>query len=153
MFDERAKTRKILETEAQRVAKLEMREARWYKYGEPEAETAPDCNETTAERMVRQSREAEAEAAAKRNMHSQEDPHTRERLQRLHEVRLPYGAVPRCEICDAAIPYVGCCADCSGLRLEVPAKDYLETLWAGADDGDDSDDEVGSTSETEGART
>jgi hypothetical protein len=153
LFDERAKTRKILETEAQRVAKLEMREAHWYTYGEPKAETAPDCKETTAERMVRQSREADAEDAAKRNMHSQEDPHTRERLQRLHEVRLPYDVVSRCKICDVAIPYVGCCADCSGLRLEIPAKTYLETLWAGADDGDDSDDEVYNTSETEGAPT
>jgi hypothetical protein len=80
LFDARAKTRKKLETKAQRVAKLDMRQAHWHEYGEPETETASDRHETTVPRMVRLSREAEAEAVAKRNIHSQEDPHTRERL-------------------------------------------------------------------------
>ena len=76
------------------------------------------------------------EMEAKRQSTSARTRAVKERLQRLHE--------------DAAIPYVGCCANCSGLRLEIPAIDYLEPLWASADDGDDPDDEVDSTIETEG---
>ena len=150
LYDARAKARKLLEDEAQEVAKRGMRKARWIKDDEPEAEPDPNTHETNAERRTRADwvKYNEAEAA-KRKAEAQEDSKpARERLQLLHEVRLPDGAVSRCKICDAAIPYVGFCADCTGLRLEVPAKDYWKTLRAAAGEGDDSLDSVGDASDS-----
>ena len=39
----------------------------------------------------------------------------------LREVRTPVGVVDLCNICKALVPYVGCCVECAGLRLDLPA--------------------------------
>jgi hypothetical protein len=148
LYDARAKAKQLLEDEAQEVAKRPMRKARWFKDSEPDAKIVANAHETSEERRTRVLREgataARRDAKEKlRCMAEKDNKPARERLQLLHEVRLPDGVASRCNICDAAIPYVGFCADCTGLRLDVPAKDYWKTLWAAAGDGDDTLDSVG----------
>jgi hypothetical protein len=147
LLDARATARNLLEAEAQEVAKLGMREARWIKDSDSTARTSPNSDETSAERMIRELRAAQR-ADLQDPVTKEESTAARERLPFLHEVRLPDGAVQRCKVCDAAIAYVGCCANCTGLWLQVPAKDYFKTVWAAAGDGSDTEDGAGSASDT-----
>jgi hypothetical protein len=113
-----------LDETAGKVANLEMRQARWVEDDDPEAKTAAGQHETSAEKSVRVLREAVAaeEVMGEKGGGKKQ---TQKRLQLLHEVRLPDGVVEQCQICDAAIPYVGFCGECTGLKLDLPAKGFL----------------------------
>ena len=113
------------------MAKRPIRKARWIKDSEPEAEPVPSTHETNAARRTRVLRE-EAEAERRKAKSEEDSKLACERLQLVHEVRLPNGAVSRHKNGDAAILYVGFCADCTRLRLEVPAKDYVHADCVGS---------------------
>ena len=52
----------------------------------------------------------------------------KKRLLALHEVRTPVGAFDLCNVCKAPVPYVGCCAECAGLRLDLLVAEFWDRL-------------------------
>ena len=104
LFAARAQASKLLEEQKAEIAQAELRPARWVKDGADEEDVM----------------DAEAEGGTKQ-------PQAK-RLRLLHEVRLPDGVVDACIICKASIPYVGCCGECAGYRLHVPAGEYWTSL-------------------------
>ena len=220
LLEARKQAQDKLDEAAGKVAKLEMRKARWFKDDEPKAETVAGQHETSTGKTFRELSAAvaavptpvepamlqpesiqedsslkrmgarrkdeggledegnaagetdeearvldEARAAYDAYMAADEDSavdeevmgekgggkqQTQKRLQLLHEVRLPDGVVERCQICDAAIPYVGFCGECTGLKLDLPAKGFLQKLWEIAKDGTESAEESDSGKEVAG---
>ena len=58
----------------------------------------------------------------------------------LREVRTPVGVVDLCNICKALVPYVGCCVECAGLRLDLPAAEFWDRLASEAANSDSASD-------------
>ena len=62
------------------------------------------------------------------------------RLLFLHEMHTLVGAIDLCTICKATVPYVEWCAQCAGLRLDLPAEEFWYRLASEAADNDIASD-------------
>ena len=128
LYGARAEARAKLDEQSVDVAKRDMRPARWIE-DEPAGEAAASSSDGPVAN--------DAVASASKEVKGKQQ---QKRLLALHEVRTPFGAVDHCVICMAPVPYVGCCSECAGLRLDIPAAEYWDTLASEAADSDSASD-------------